>query len=59
MDEKSPRKDKPKQVDKRDVVEQIGRSIEFSPYDSKHVRAMKIARRSFSRYADAYGELAK
>ena len=59
MGEKSTRKNKPKAVDKLRVAEQVGRSIEFSPHNSKHVRAMKIARRSFSRYADAYKTLAK
>jgi hypothetical protein len=59
MDEKSPGKNELKDGDKLQAIEQIGRSIEFSPLDSKHVRAMKIARRSFSRYAKAYGELAK
>jgi hypothetical protein len=59
MGEKSTRKNNPEEVDKLHVAEQIGRSIELSPHDSKHVRAMKIARRSFYRYADAYGKLAK
>jgi hypothetical protein len=59
MDEESTGKNKPEEDDKLRVAEQIGRSIKFSPHDSKLVRAMKIARRSFSRYADVYKALAK
>jgi hypothetical protein len=48
-----------KEVRKLHLAEQSGQSTEFSPHDSKGVRAMKIARRSFSRYAEAYKALAK
>jgi putative addiction module antidote len=41
------------------VVELTERGIKLSPYDPKHAKAMKIARRSFRRYADAYKALAK
>jgi hypothetical protein len=58
MDEESTKKNKPKEDDKLRVAKQTGHSIKFGLYDSKHVRAMKIARRSFSRYADVYKALA-
>lgn len=45
--------------DKLYVVEQTERGIKLSPYDPKHARAIKIARRSFRKYADTYKALAK
>jgi putative addiction module antidote len=48
-----------KEGDKLHIVEQTERGIKLSPYDPKHARAMEIARRSFSVYADTYKTLAK
>jgi putative addiction module antidote len=48
-----------KEGDKLFVVEQTDRGVKLSPYDPKHARAMEIARRSFSVYADTYKALAK
>ena len=48
-----------KEGDKLHIVEQTERSIKLSPYDPKHAKAMEIARRSFSTYADTYKALAK
>ena len=48
-----------KEGDKLHIVEQTERGIKLSPYDPKHARAMEIARRSFSTYADTYKALAK
>jgi putative addiction module antidote len=45
--------------DKLHIVEQTERGIKLSPYDPKHAKAMEIARRSFSIYADTYKALAK
>lgn len=45
--------------DKLHIVEQTERSVKLSPYDPKHAKAMEIARRSFSIYADTYKALAK
>ena len=50
---------KPKEGDKVQNVEQTERGIKPSPYDPKHAKAMEIARRSFSTYADTYKALAK
>ncbi len=41
------------------VIEQTERGLKLSPYDPKHAEAMKIARRSFRKYADTYKALAK
>jgi putative addiction module antidote len=41
------------------VVEQAGRGIKLSPYNSKHAKALQIARRSFRKFADTYKALAK
>ena len=43
-----------KEGDKLHIVEQTERGIKLSPYDPKHAKAMEIARRSFSTYADTY-----
>jgi putative addiction module antidote len=48
-----------KQGDKLHIVEQTERGIKLSPYNPKHAKAMEIARRSFSTYADTYKALAK
>src|SRR3982074_87815 len=48
-----------KEGDKLHIVEQTERGIKLSPYDPKHAKAMEIARRSFSVYADTYKALAK
>jgi putative addiction module antidote len=48
-----------KEGDKFHIVEQTERGIRLSPYDPKHAKAMDIARRSFSKYADTYKALAK
>ena len=48
-----------KEGDKRFIVEQTERGVRLSPYDPKHAKAMEIARRSFSIYADTYKALAK
>jgi putative addiction module antidote len=48
-----------KEGDKLHVIEQTERGIKLSPYDPKHAKAMEIARRSFSTYADTYKALAK
>lgn len=48
-----------KEGDKLHVVEQTDRGVKFSPYDPKHAKAMAIARRSFSNYAETYKALAK
>jgi putative addiction module antidote len=45
--------------DKLHVVEQTERGIKLSPYDPKHDKAMKIARRAFRTYADTFKALAK
>ena len=45
--------------DKLHITEQTDRGVKLSPYDPKHARAMAIARRSFSTYADTYKALAK
>jgi putative addiction module antidote len=48
-----------KEGDKLFIVEQTERGVKLSPYDPKHAKAMEIARRSFSIYADTYRALAK
>ncbi len=48
-----------KEGDKLHIVEQTERAVKLSPYDPKHAKAMEIARRSFSIYADTYKALAK
>jgi putative addiction module antidote len=48
-----------KEGDKLHVVEQTERGIKLSPYDPKHDKAMKIARRAFRTYADTFKALAK
>jgi putative addiction module antidote len=48
-----------KEGDKLHVIEQTERGLKLSPYDPKHAKAMKIARRSFRKYADTYRALAK
>src|SRR3954451_10672989 len=48
-----------KEGDKLHIIEQTERSVKLSPYDPKHAKAMEIARRSFSTYADTYKPLAK
>lgn len=48
-----------KEGDKFHIVEQTERGIKLSPYDPKHAEAMKIARRSFRKYADTYKALAE
>jgi putative addiction module antidote len=48
-----------KEGDKLHIVEQTERGIKLSPYNPKHAKAMEIARRSFSVYADTYKALAK
>jgi putative addiction module antidote len=45
--------------DKLHIVEQTERGIKLSPYDPKHAKAIELARRSFSTYADTYKALAK
>ena len=48
-----------KEGDKLHIVEQTERGIKLSPYNPKHAKAMEIARRSSSTYADTYKALAK
>ena len=48
-----------KEGDKLHVVEQTERGLKLSPYDPKHEKAMKIARRGFRKYADTFKALAK
>jgi putative addiction module antidote len=48
-----------KEGDKLFITEQTERGVKLSPYDPKHAKAMEIARRSFSTYADTYKALAK
>jgi len=48
-----------KEGDKLHIVEQTERGIKLSPYNPKHAKAMEIARRSLSTYADTYKALAK
>jgi putative addiction module antidote len=48
-----------KEGDKFHIVEQTERGIKLTPYDPKHADGMKIARRSFRKYADTYKALAK
>ena len=48
-----------KEGDKLHIVEQTERGLKLSPYNPKHAKAMEIARRSFSTYADTYQALAK
>jgi putative addiction module antidote len=48
-----------KEGDKFHIVEQTERGIKLTPYDPKHAEAMKIARRSFRKYADTYKALAE
>ena len=48
-----------KEGDTLHIVEQTERGLKLSPYDPKHAKAMEIARRSFSTYADTYKALAK
>ena len=48
-----------KEGDKLHIVEQTERGLKLSPYNPKHAKAMEIARRSFSTYADTYKALAK
>jgi putative addiction module antidote len=48
-----------KEGDKLHVVEQTERGLKLSPYNPKHAKAMQIARRSFSTYADTYKALTK
>ncbi len=45
--------------DKLHVVENTERAFKLSPYDPKHAKAMKIARKAFRDYADTFKELAK
>lgn len=45
--------------DKLHIVEQPERGLKLTPYNPKHAEAMKIARRSFRKYADTYRALAK
>jgi putative addiction module antidote len=48
-----------KEGDKLYAVEQTERGLKLAPYNPKHAKAMEIARRSFSKYADTYKALAK
>lgn len=48
-----------KEGDRLHIVEQTERGLKLSPYDPKHAKAMEIARRSFTTYADTYKALAK
>jgi len=48
-----------KEGDKLHVIEQTERGMKLSPYDPQHVKAMRIARRSFRAYADTYKALAE
>jgi putative addiction module antidote len=48
-----------KEGDMLHVVEQTDRGLKLSPYDPKHAKAMALARKAFSEYADTYRELAK
>lgn len=48
-----------KEGDKLHIVEQTERGLKLSPYNPKHAKAMEIARRSFTTYADTYKALAK
>lgn len=48
-----------KEGDALHVVEQTERGLKLTPYDPKHAKAMKIARRAFRTYADTFKTLAK
>jgi putative addiction module antidote len=41
------------------VIEASERGLKLSPYDPKHAKAMEIARKSFTKYADTFKALAK
>ncbi|MBN9061134.1 MAG: AbrB family transcriptional regulator [Rhizobiales bacterium 65-9] len=48
-----------KEGDKLHYIEQPERGLKLSPFDEKHDRAMKIARKAMSSYANTLHTLAK
>lgn len=48
-----------KEGDQLHVIEQTERGLKLSPYDPKHAKAMKIARRVMDEYQDTFRALAK
>ena len=48
-----------KEGDKLHITELTERGMKLSPYNPKHAKAMEIARRSFSTYADTYKALSQ
>jgi putative addiction module antidote len=48
-----------KEGDRLHVIEQTERGLKLTPYDPKHAKAMKIARRVMEEYQDTFRALAK
>jgi len=48
-----------KEGDKLYVIEEPERAFRLSPYDTKHARAMEIARQVMDEYKDTFRALAK
>ena len=48
-----------KEGDRLHVIEQTERGFKLTPYDPKHAKAMKIARKVMEEYQDTFRALAK
>jgi bifunctional DNA-binding transcriptional regulator/antitoxin component of YhaV-PrlF toxin-antitoxin module len=48
-----------KEGDKLHIIEQTERGFKLTPYDPKHAKAMKIARKIMEEYQDTFLALAK
>ena len=48
-----------KEGDRLHVIEQTERGFKLTPYDPKHAKAMKIARKVMDEYQDTFRALAK
>jgi putative addiction module antidote len=48
-----------KEGDQLHIIEQTERGLKLSPYDPKHAKAMKIARKVMDEYQDTFRALAK
>lgn len=48
-----------KEGDQLHVIEQTERGFKLTPYDPKHAKAMKIARKVMEEYQDTFRALAK
>lgn len=48
-----------KEGDRLHIIEQTERGFKLSPYDPKHAKAMKIARKVMDEYQDTFRALAK